>query len=422
MDKKNLSSLKACFTVLGYTIPVVHQGNNPYIDFYYLSRITRTKKRKKIMLPGILNRLKKSGRKRDATRMINQFISDLTAKLEAGWRPDEDYTTLPVKSGVEITSTKIDESVTVSLSDMQPAEPAQPANRQKLADLFDRFILSCGKKLRPKSLKCYESGVNVLRRYNDELDEPIVYVDQFTREYIATFLEHIYLDRNSNARTRNNYLGICSAFGTYLEEKGLVEVNPTLKISKLVPPPKRRQPLTEEMLKELHDFLSEHDPYFLLACQMQYYTLIRPNELAHIRLSDISLKDQTVTVTAEVSKNKRGAKVGLSAEVIHLMLDLGVLDNPPGCYLFSKDFRPGVDLQSPDIFNKRWCKWRARLKWSPDYKFYSLKDSGIRDLANSEGIVIARDQARHTDIATTNKYLGQISGAHEETKKFKGFL
>lgn len=53
---------------------------------------------------------------------------------------------------------------------------------------------------------------------------------------------------------------------------------------------------------------------------------------------------------------------------------------------------------------------------------YSLKDSGIRDLANAEGIVVARDQARHSDISVTNRYLKSPKVAHESTKHFVGDL
>ena len=68
-------------------------------------------------------------------------------------------------------------------------------------------------------------------------------------------------------------------------------------------------------------------------------------------------------------------------------------------------------------------KVRAALRWPDTYQVYSLKDSGIRDLANAEGIVVARDQARHTDISTTNKYLkGDSMSVHEETKHFEGNL
>ena len=54
------------------------------------------------------------------------------------------------------------------------------------------------------------------------------------------------------------------------------------------------------------------------------------------------------------------------------------------------------------------------LKWNACYQFYSLKDSGIRDLANAQGVVVARDQARHSDITTTNKYI-QKHGVQQVT-------
>ena len=37
---------------------------------------------------------------------------------------------------------------------------------------------------------------------------------------------------------------------------------------------------------------------------------------------------------------------------------------------------------------------RKALKWDTCYQFYSLKDSGIRDLANAHGVVVARDESQ----------------------------
>ena len=52
-----------------------------------------------------------------------------------------------------------------------------------------------------------------------------------------------------------------------------------------------------------------------------------------------------------------------------------------------------------------------------------MKDSGIRDLANEQGVVIARDQARHSDVSTTNRYIQEHSMlVHSEVKQFKGAL
>ena len=64
---------------------------------------------------------------------------------------------------------------------------------------------------------------------------------------------------------------------------------------------------------------------------------------------------------------------------------------------------------------------RLALRFPASYQFYSLKDAGIRDLANAEGIVIARDQARHSDISVTNRYL-KAGLVDDKAKHFEGAL
>lgn len=154
---------------------------------------------------------------------------------------------------------------------------------------------------------------------------------------------------------------------------------------------------------------------------MQYYTLIRPGELSHLKIGDISLKKQTVFVSHEFSKNHKDAEVGLNKIVIKLMLDLEVFKQPDSYYLFGSDFKPSEERIGSDQFNKRWKVMRKALKWNDCYQFYSLKDSGIRDLANAQGVVVARDQARHSDITTTNKYI-QKHGVQQVTLGFEGNL
>lgn len=84
---------------------------------------------------------------------------------------------------------------------------------------------------------------------------------------------------------------------------------------------------------------------------------------------------------------------------------------------------PSREKSSGRAYRTYFNKVREALNFPDSYQFYSLKDTGIRDLANSEGIVIARDQARHADVSTTNKYLkGEDMPVHEETKHFDGLF
>ena len=283
--------------------------------------------------------------------------------------------------------------------------------------------LTSAKTLKQKTLYDYQSRLNMLLEYNNSRHLPIMYMYQFDQAYISDFLDYILLDRDASARTRNNYRTWLSTFCTWLKEKKYIEDNPTDKIRSLAEETKFRSALTKEDLAQLHEYLKETNKHFLLACQMEYYTFIRPDELSNIRLGDIKIKEQKVFVSSTISKNRRDGMVGLNDSLVKLMIELDIFRNSSDYYLFGKDFKPSIQKADSRIFREYFNKVRAFLRYPKNYQFYSLKDSGIRDLANAEGIVIARDQARHADISTTNKYLkGDNMTVHEETKHFEGNL
>ena len=173
----------------------------------------------------------------------------------------------------------------------------------------------------------------------------------------------------------------------------------------------------------MREYLSERNKHYLLAVMMEYYCFIRPDELSNIRIGDIDTKAHAIYVRAEISKNGKAEMVGLNNAVLSLMRELHVLRSPKDWYLFSVRCRPGATKLNSRMFRERWARLRKRLDLPKEYQFYSLKDSGIRDLANAEGIVIARDQARHSSVAVTNKYLqGRDRPVHKETIRFKGAL
>lgn len=387
MPKKKLPTGRKsnCLSsLMRFSWPKLHKGKRWFVDFFAFDPATQTMRRKKYFIPESLKQTEKSKR-------AAETIKTLTDRLQKGWNPW-------IAEGDSRGFTEIDK-------------------------VIDRYIDYVGKSDRAKTRHSYSSRVNILKEYIASMPIPIRYVYQYTTEFVSGFLDYIYLDRDCGARTRNNYRGWCSSFAEWLVERKYIEDNPVAVIHKIKEQPKKRKDLSDEMLLRMKEHLGATDKFFLLACMMEYYTFIRPTELSNIKIKDFSIMKQTVFVSGEISKNKRDDNVGLNATIIKLMLDLHVFDCPGEFYLFGKNFKPSEKRAGPDQFNKRWVKMRVALGWSDEYQFYSLKDSGIRDLANDVGIVVARDQARHTDISTTNKYLrGHDSTVHEETKVFKGSL
>ena len=72
---------------------------------------------------------------------------------------------------------------------------------------------------------------------------------------------------------------------------------------------------------------------------------------------------------------------------------------------------------------KEWAKLREALRWPSAYQFYSLKDSGLRDISNAVGVEVAQKQARHSSIQTTNLYLqGRSMKVYDVLADFEGYL
>ena len=377
-------SAKTTPQLVGFTYPKLHTGKNWYVDFYAFDPATGEMRRKKFMLDGIT---KIAEKRRKAAEIIEQIMR----QLREGWNP--------------WVNTQESRSFTT------------------LQDCLDRYMEYVAKKSRTKTKHSYQSRVNILLQYLSSCVLPIKYAYQFDGAFVNDYLDWLYLDRGVSERTRNNYRGWCYSFAEFLVSRKYIESNPVDHIPALDEKRKHRKDLSPTKLKQMRQYLKREDKPFLLACYMEYFTFIRPTELSYLKVGDINIKEKTIFVSEDFSKNKKSAKVALNDTLLKLMIELGVLSRPTNYYLFGKGFMPSPERCNPDQYNRRWKKMREALGWGDEYQFYSLKDSGIRDLANEQGVVVARDQARHSDVSTTNRYIQENSMlVHNEVKQFTGAM
>lgn len=386
---QNSTNKSSLATITSYTVPKLHTGKSWYVDFVSFDPAEDRMKRKKYML----NSIQKVA---DRRKYAFELIAALNAKLHSGWNPWADVSNnrqyTPIKDALSryhIYLTKLYKSNTV-----------------KYNTLLD-----------------YEKRLKVLEQFVENRTPSISYVYQFDVSFVSDFLDYILLDRDASARTRNNYRTWLSSLCNWMIEKQYLTSNPIASTRHLAEDAKKRSPMESKDLQKMKKYLKDENPYFLFLCEFAYYTFIRPEEITNIRLADINVKDQKVFVSGDISKNRKDGMVGLNDTLIKSMLKLGVFAVPNDYYLFGKGFKPSKTKVTTKVFRNYFNKVREKLRFPDSYQFYSLKDTGIRDLANAEGIVIARDQARHADISTTNKYLkGNALAVHDEAKHFKGEL
>lgn len=374
--------------MLGFTLPVMHtKGSNWYVDFYAHDPVSGRMKRKKYML----NKFKTDQKKR---MMGSLLIYNITAKLTAGWNPwvnvdkSRQFTEIPIIIG---------------------------RYRDYVKAMTDK------KSMKEKTSIDYLSRVKMLETFIEEC-KGIKYAYQFDRFFVIDFLDHLMYDRDVSATTRNNYRSWFVSFGTWLMDRKYITENPAIDIRNIAQTEKFRDPLSDGALRRLKEYLYDHNKHFLLACLFEYYTFIRPNELTQIKIGDVSIKDQTVFISSSISKNRKDGLVALNDEILKLMIELKIFEHPSQNYIFGKSLKPGDTRAAYNQLRVEWGKMRTALGFPKEYQFYSLKDTGIRDLANAQGIVVAKEQARHSDISVTNRYIKNQMKVNEETKHFKGSL
>lgn len=392
MDKKKNKRVNYA-EVEQYRLPVYNPKTKDKVVTYYVldpESVIDQEPRMKRMRKKFCHIKDKKTRDYEALR----FCEEITKKLRANWNP------------------LMNDSASKAFASID--------------DVFKRYILFINKSKKEKQLTDktyvdYSSRLRMLQQYMKE--EPICYVYQLNQSYLEDYLTYLYIERDNSPRTRNNHLTWLSSFCNWMVGHGYMTENPCAKIGSLRNGDKKRKCISHDDLARLHRFLEEKNLFYLLACQFHYYTLIRPIEMTKVKIGDISVAEQTVFVSHNDSKNHRDGKMTIPTVLMKQLVKLGVLSYPTDYYLFGRNFHPSRDKADSRIFREYWVKVREELHFPSEYQFYSLKDTGITDSIDANGLVITKDQARHQDVQTTNRYVGREQlRAHPELKEYKGYL
>ena len=372
-----------------YTRAELREGKEWYIEFYAYDPALARLRRKKIKL----NRIKKITERRAYAREV---IGRINTQLQRGWNPwiAKDVGTLHIFGEV--------------------------------CDAYEAYIdkmFNIG-YFRKETWAGYKSYLKNVREYAAD-KSPIYYLYQFDHAYIVEFLEHIFIERNNGAQTRNNYLAWLSVFCGWCVERNYFKSRPTDGISAIDKRHivKTREVIPTDIVKRIGEWLAENDRPFLLACHLLYNCFIRPVEMTRLKIGWINIKEGTITIPAEASKNRETMVVTLPVKVLHYAIDLGIFNSPSGDYIFSEKLLPGPTQIDTKIFRDHWKKVRKALNLKKEWQFYSLKDTGITEMLDSHiASITVRDQARHSSLAITELYTRHMRKANKDVLEWEGSL
>ena len=274
----------------------------------------------------------------------------------------------------------------------------------KMTDALEVFITQKEKDLRPDTLRSYNSFCRIFGQWTMQA-HPNCMTSTFTRELANDFLNYIYYERNVSAISHNNYMKLARTFFNWMTENGYTAENPFEKIKPKRTNEKKRILIPQEARQTLANYLKEHDRELLLACELVFYSLIRPKEISAIRIEHLHLEENYITIPGDTAKNHHTRRATISDEAKAMIDERHPELYPQDYYLFGSHGKPSAVKIDKRRFGKRFADVRNRLKLPKEMQLYSFRDTGITEMIKS-GLddLTVMQHADHSDLKITSRY------------------
>lgn len=349
-------------------LPAQYHHSTCMVDYYICDPVSGKKLRKQIRLLRVKNRTTE----REFQRYVTDLIYNINNRLASGWNP---------------------------LHESSNAKHYTP-----FADAIEIFVEEKIKECRPDTMRSYKGVSTALVRFTSKF-YPTLLVGAFTNKIAMEFLEHIYSTRKISARSYNNYLKTSKVIFGFFKDHFYCPINPFEEIKIKRSEEKKRGILSDATRSLLYEYLSENNKMFLLVCYLVYYSLIRPKEIRCLKVQDIRLAEKCIVIRSEVAKNHKERYAALTTEVIHLILDLGILNHPATHYVVGNNFESGTEKLPDNAMSKFWDKLRRKLRLPADAQLYSLRDTAIfENLKAGIDPLTIQQHADHHSLRMTDIY------------------
>jgi len=266
---------------------------------------------------------------------------------------------------------------------------------------------------RKKTIGTYLSKLNALSSFY-----PSIILQDITTKNMQNFIQSKIDDLTyaqgsvaSAKRTFNTFFNVC----IQLE---ILKTNPMLGFDKKIKSFKETDdkhiPYTDEDLKAILAYMDLNDKYAAFFCRMIYYTCLRPAEIRGLKLRDIDLTTNTITILPTVKKvttNDKKEYVEINESFKPFLEQLNLNQYPKHFYLTGSSTNIVGENRVGE--NTPYYKLIAVLKKleldNKDYDLYSFKHtSNIKKYLSGWNLSEIMKANRHTSITTTEIYLKDL--------------
>ena len=276
-----------------------------------------------------------------------------------------------------------------------------PAGYVKITEVIKKFLEEKERESRSDTMRSYKSFSKSFLTYVSKTQ--VTFVCKFGKIEAAQYMDWVYNVRKVSQRSYNNYLKFMRVVFNWAIEKGYVLSNPFNQMKIKKKDRKIRTLVDVATRQKISDYLSVKDKPFLIVLKLVYSALIRPKEIANLRVSDVDFEQKTVCVGGNISKNHNTRYVALTDDILSDLCYIKECEK--NMFLFSQSMMPGYIQAHRAKYGKMWIKMRSELKFDKSMQLYSLRDSGITDMLNA-GInpLKVKQHADHHSLEMTTIY------------------
>jgi len=277
-------------------------------------------------------------------------------------------------------------------------------------------------KLRRKTIQGYTVQINHLIKWLESKGLDNITLSQFTSEIASQYLENrvnLKTDKEIHGKTLYNIRNTLNRIFKFLVERQAIEKSPfeLIKVKKTAPTKAKRAFRKNEITALDKAMKAKHYELWVYV-QIMCHCLLRSEEIRQLRIKDIDLDSQKITVSGDVSKNRQtqivvipDAFISTLTNYINSLLAKGFkLDS----FLFSSK---GKTPKAKNHFYKIHKTIQKQLGLCfEDISVYSWKHTGaVLFYQATKDIVKLKQQLRHSDLDTTFGYLHSL-GAIENVE------
>ncbi len=273
-----------------------------------------------------------------------------------------------------------------------------------ITEASDSFLKEKKKELRPDGFRSYNSLTTIFLKWLSDKKKENTFVILLKKTDAIAFLDYVYNEKNVSSKTYNNYLRFFKTLWNWMIEKGYCKENifADLKFKKVEETD--RLLVTDKIREQIKEHLEKNDQYeFLAICMLCFQCFLRDKEICMLKVKDIDLKNNIITVLPSVSKTAQKRTIGIPRNLREFFLFLNY--TRPNDYVFSTGFKQGSKLKNTRDIGKRWNKLRTELRLPEKLQFYSLKHTGITEMLESGAPAkYVQELAGHHSLEMTERY------------------